>query len=407
MYLCIDMKCFFASVECALRGLNPLTTPLVVADIKKGEGALCLAVSPYLKKKGVKNRCRLLEIHRGFSYIIAKPRMRKYIDYAAKIHAIFLRYVSEDNIHTYSIDESFLEIASYGTIEQQKKIAFRILSEIKEELGLVGACGAGENIFLSKIALDILAKKMDSNYYYLDKNSYYKEIWQISDLTKIWQIGPGISKRLQKLGVRTVKDIAYLKEDVLVKEFGVIGKDLYMHSWGIDDTTIKDIKSYCPINNNFSRSQVLFHEYSKETCLVPLIEMLYLLCVDLHKSDKICRTISIYIGYLEKDSFHKTFSLDYYTNDYFLIKKKLKEVYKTIEEGKIKRIGICFSSLIPKKNGINTLFFEQDSKVDDLYTGIVNIWEKYGKSSLVIGTAVAKESTIFERNKQIGGHNSD
>ncbi len=408
MYFCIDMKCYFASVECAARGLNPLTTPLVVADESKGKGTLCLAISPYLKRIGVKNRCRLYEIPKGIPYIIAKPRMRKYIQIAVAIHRIFLKYVSSEDIHTYSIDEAFLEITNYMKLYKSPYVlALQILKDIKEELGIVAACGAGDNLFLAKVCLDLKAKSEKNNFYYLSLDEFYNSIWNHSNLRDIWQIGRGISKRLNRLGLYSLKDIALSDKDVLIKEFGVIGEDLYEYAWGRDSTTIKEIKAYHPKSKSFSRNQILFRDYQKDEAWIPLLEMLFLLCMDLYKNHLVTNGISYYIGYSNhKKGYHKVIQLYCFTADYFFIKKRMKESYQEVPMGAIRQIGISFFHLAPIEE-MNSLFDHQNDKYISLYHSITKIWEKHGKNQLVLGTALKQESTLYERNKTIGGHNSD
>lgn len=409
MYFCIDMKSFFASVECAVRGLNPLTTPLVVADPERGNGTICLAVSPYLKELGVKNRCRIFEIPKNIKYIEAKPRMRLYIEYATKIHKIFLRYVSSEDIHTYSIDEAFLNIEPYLHLHSSmKELASKILSDIKKELGIVASCGAGDNLFLAKLALDLKAKNQIDNYFYLSQEIFFKDIWYITDLDYIWQIGKGIKKRLNKLGLYSLKDVAYTKKEVLQKEFGVIGLDLYEHAWGIDDTKIADIKAYVPLSKSVSRHQILFRDYSKKEAITPLLEMLYLLCLDLFQKKLMARNVTFYISYSKHtSSYHKTFNLGFFTDDFFTLKSELKKYYVQIKDEPIRVIGISFSDFIDKDLGYNTLFYEENHRYNQLCKTIVDVWQKHGKNKLVLATALLEESTIYERNKQIGGHNSD
>ncbi|MDE6047606.1 MAG: hypothetical protein K2F56_03150, partial [Anaeroplasmataceae bacterium] len=342
MFLCIDMKCFFASVECAERGLNPMTTPLVVADESRGKGALCLAVSPFLKQKGISNRGRLYKIPDKIPYIIAKPRMKKYMDYAVLIHRIFLRYVAAEDIHTYSIDEAFLNVEPYIHLyDGPSEIAYCIMEDIHKELGIIATCGAGDNLYLAKLSLDLLAKKKFPYYHYLSLNEFYKTLWYHQNLKDIWQIGSGLAKRLHKLGAYTLHDIAVMERSILKKEFGVIGEDLYEHAWGKDTTSIADIKACEPLSKSFSRNQVLFRDYTKTEAWTPLIEMLFLLCMDLTSKNMMVRHISFYIGYSKHiDSYHKSFSLDFYTDDYFEIKKELQSEYKKIKSGAIRRIGI-------------------------------------------------------------------
>lgn len=409
MYFCIDMKCFFASVECVERGLNPAKTALVVADESRGKGALCLAVSPYFKAIGATNRSRLYELPPNIPYIIAKPRMQKYIDYAVWIHRIFLNYVSSEDIHTYSIDEAFLDVGPYCSgLKEVMILAEKIVTHIQTEIGIVSACGIGENLYLAKLSLDLKAKHSKRGIYFLSKEKFYKEIWPLTSLEEIWQIGKGIQKRLHLLGLYTLKDVALANPDLLEREFGVIGLDLYEHAWGNDDTTIADIKSYTPKSKSFSRRQILFEDYTKEDAWIPLIEMLYLLCMDLFMKQVGGVRLSISIGFSKgQQVFKKSISLETCNNHYFDLKEKIRVVYQEVPNLPIRKIGLTMSGLVERVLWENTLFFSVDTRVDNLCKAILNIWEKYGKNKLVIGTALLKQSTLYQRNKQIGGHNRD
>ena len=409
MYLCIDMKCFFASVECAERGLNPMNTPLLVADPVRGKGALCLAVSPYLKQLGVKNRCRLYDIPNHIPYITAKPRMKKYIEYAVLIHRIFLRFVEASDIHTYSIDEAFIDVSDYLHLYNGvSDIAFRIMRSIKEELGITSTCGAGENLFLAKISLDLLSKNKYPYFHFLSLEEFYNKVWYHKNLKDIWQIGNGIQKRLHRMGIYTLHDLAMTDVEILKKEFGVIGLDLYDPAWGKDATTIADIKGYEPLSKSFSRNQILMRDYTKKEAWTPLIEMLFVLSIELIAKKIKSRPLSIYIGYSHnQESYHKGTTLYFYTDDYYFLKEELKKLYEPVPKGEIRRIGISFSDFIQKGKEQNTLFFENNVKHERLEKTIQEIWQKHGKNQLVLGTSLCEESTLFERNKQIGGHNSE
>jgi len=403
------MKCFFASVECAERGLNPMNTPLLVADPVRGKGALCLAVSPYLKQLGVKNRCRLYDIPNHIPYITAKPRMKKYIEYAVLIHRIFLRFVEASDIHTYSIDEAFIDVSDYLHLYNGvSDIAFRIMRRIKEELGITSTCGAGENLFLAKISLDLLSKNKYPYFHFLSLEEFYNKVWYHKNLKDIWQIGNGIQKRLHRMGIYTLHDLAMTDVEILKKEFGVIGLDLYEHAWGKDATTIADIKGYEPLSKSFSRNQILMRDYTKKEAWTPLIEMLFVLSIELIAKKIKSRHLSIYIGYSHnQESYHKGTTLYFYTDDYYFLKEELKKLYEPVPKGEIRRIGISFSDFIQKGKEQNTLFFENNVKHERLEKTIQEIWQKHGKNQLVLGTSLCEESTLFERNKQIGGHNSE
>ncbi len=409
MYFCIDMKCFFASVECAERGLDPMKTALVVADASRGKGALCLAISPYLKSLGIPSRTRLYEMPSNISYIVARPRMQKYIDYAVMIHRIFLKYFDSEDIHTYSIDEAFLKIDSYRTLyPDDRELAKQIIEDIHQQLGILAACGIGDNIFLSKLALDLKAKHAKDSIYYLSKDQFYEEVWSMRQLDEIWQIGKGIQRRLHRLGLFTLKDVAFTNPRVLTDEFGVIGLDLYEHAWGNDDTQISDIQAYRPASKSLSRRQILFEDYSKEDVWIPLVEMLYLLCMDLFRQGLGCLHVSFFMCFsASEDGYKKSFTLDTHTNNYFIIKKYLEKYYQQAPRQLYRSLGISVYGLAIQSLWQNTLFFLPDEKYEALCEAILEIWKKYGKNKLVIGTALEKKSTIYQRNQQIGGHNRD
>ena len=223
VYLCIDLKCFCASVECVARGLDPFETDLVVADPSRGNGAICLAISPSLKAKGVKNRCRIFEIPKNIDYITALPRMKLYIKYSADIYGIYLKYVSAEDIVVYSIDECFLDVTSYLKMYKltAKELAKKIIDDVYDTLNICATVGIGTNLFLAKVALDITAKHTSDHMGYLDEEEFKKQIWHHKPITDIWNIGRGIAKRLEKYNCYDLYDVAHMDEKVLYKEFGV------------------------------------------------------------------------------------------------------------------------------------------------------------------------------------------
>ena len=256
--ICIDLKTFFASVECVERNLDPFTTNLVVADPNRGNGTICLAVSPKLKMLGVKNRCRIFEIPSNIDYIIAKPRMSKYIEYSANIYAIYLKYVSKDDIHVYSIDEVFIDVTEYLNIYKMNalQLAKKIIKDIYDTYGITATAGIGTNLYLAKIALDIMSKHTVSNIGWLDEERYKKELWHHKPLTDFWQIGKGIEKRLNKLRIYDMYDLAHYNNTKLYNEFGINAELLIDHSVGRETCTIADIKAYKPKNQSISTNQV-------------------------------------------------------------------------------------------------------------------------------------------------------
>lgn len=222
-YLCIDLKSFYASVECVERGLDPMTTDLVVADPEREKGTICLAVSPSLKAKGVKNRCRVFEIPEGMKYIMAPPRMQKYIDYAAEIYGVYLEFIAPEDIHVYSIDEAFLDVTHYLWLYDMtaKELAIKIMNEVYKKVGVRATCGIGTNLYLCKIALDITAKHSPDFIGFLDEKSYRETMWNHKPLTDFWRIGNGTAERLARYGIYTMGDIAHTPEDILYKWFGI------------------------------------------------------------------------------------------------------------------------------------------------------------------------------------------
>ena len=274
-YLCIDLKTFYASVECVERGLDPFNTNLVVADPDRGKGTICLAVSPKMKMLGVKNRCRVFEIPPNIKYIMATPRMKKYIEYSANIYGIYLKYFSKDDIHVYSIDEAFMDVTNYLKLYKVNAIelAKTIIKDIFKTYGITATAGVGTNMYLAKIALDITAKHSSTNIGYLDEEKYKKELWHHRPLSDFWQVGKGIERRLNKMRIFDMYDIAHTDPKKLYKEFGVNAEYLIDHSFGKESCTIADIKKYKPKTNSITNSQILFEDYSFEKARIVLKEM--------------------------------------------------------------------------------------------------------------------------------------
>ena len=412
MYLCIDMKSFFASVECSLRGLNPMNTPLVVADNSRGDGAIVLAVSPYLKSLGVKNRCRLYEIDKSIKYITALPRMKYYIKYTTKIYEILLSFVAAEDIHVYSIDESFVYIGPYLKYynNSPQEMGIKMMRKINEVLKIHSACGAGTNMFLAKVALDIKAKHTQFGFYQLDEERFVKEMWNYNNLTDIWQIGPGTKRRLNELGMYTLKDVALSDENILSKDMGIIGRELYKRAWGRDDCTMKDIKNYTPSSTSISRTQIMFRDYNKKEAITPLLEMLFLVCLEMNKRNSDCLHISIFIGYSKEyeGSSVKALTLDYRTSSYFELAPIVKTLYEEIVyDLPIRSMGISAGSLAIIKNRQISLFNKNNIKDRVLHAVINDIHIKYGKNAVIPALGLLKESTLIYRNKTIGGHNSE
>ncbi|MDE7430397.1 MAG: DNA repair protein [Lachnospiraceae bacterium] len=419
IYLCIDLKSFYASVECVERGLNPLTTNLVVADPSRKRGTICLAVSPSLKSLGVRNRCRVFEIPDNINYIMAPPRMKLYINYSADIYGIYLKYIAKEDIHVYSIDEAFLDITDYLNLYQMTpvKLAVTIMDDIRDTLGVIATCGIGTNLYLAKIALDITAKHTPNRIGYLDEELYKKTLWHHKPLTDFWRIGPGIAKRLSHLGIFTMEDIALADKDLLYKTLGTDAEYLIDHAWGREPTTIADIKSYKARSNSLSSGQVLMRDYNYEEGLLIVKEMVDLLCLDLVDKGLITNSISLCIGYTRgKDgsmiskSTGGSSHMSVTTNSVKVLTKYFVKLYEntTSREIPIRRVTITFHDVVDEAYEQYDLFtapeeLEKDRKMQQ---AVLNIKHKYGKNLVLKGMNLQNASTTLERNRQIGGHSS-
>ena len=413
-YLCIDLKTFYASVECVERGLDPFNTNLVVADESRGKGTICLAVSPKMKMLGVKNRCRLFEIPPTIKYMIAMPRMKKYIEYSANIYAIYLKYFSKEDIHVYSIDEAFMDATNYLKMYQMNpvELAKTIIKDIHKTYGITATAGIGTNMYLAKIALDITAKHSATNIGYLDEEKYKKELWHHKPLSDFWQIGKGIERRLNKMRVFTMYDVAHTDQKRLYNEFGVNAEYLIDHSWGKESCTIADIKKYKPKTNSITNSQVLFEDYSFEKARLVLKEMVELGSLRLIENNLVTNTVGLYIGY-SKDMIKATGEskkLENYTNGYRELLKAFLEIYdKNTNRGvAIRRIGVSFGNVIETENVQLSLFTDQE-KIDKerkLELAMSSIKHKMGKNTILRGMNLEEGATTILRNKLVGGHNA-
>ena len=414
IYMCIDLKTFYASVECVERGLDPFNTNLVVADSTRGKGTICLAISPKMKMLGVKNRCRIFEIPPTIKYITAMPRMKKYIEYSANIYAIYLKYFSKDDIHVYSIDEAFMDATSYLSFYKLTPIelAKKIINDIYKTYGITATAGIGTNMYLAKIALDITAKHNSNNIGYLDEEKYKKELWHHKPLTDFWQIGRGIDKRLNKMRIFDMYDIAHTEPKRLYKEFGVNAEFLIDHSWGKESCTIADIKAYKPKSNSISNSQILFEDYSYIKARLVLKEMVELGSLRLVENNLVTNTVQLYIGY-SKDLIKATggtIKIENHTNVYSELLTAFLKIYdKTTNKNlPIRRIGINFANVIESGNIQLNLFVDQEkiNRERKLELTISNIKNKMGKNTIIRGMDLQEGATTILRNKLIGGHNS-
>lgn len=282
-YLCIDQKSYYATVECVARGLDPMTSNLVVADPERSKNTICLAVSTHMKAIGVKNRCRVGDIPPNIKYIIAPPRMQLYIECAAAIYKVFLKYLAPEDIYVYSIDEAFLDVTPYLKMYglSTKELAKKIMQDVKDTVGTICTCGIGTNLYLAKVALDLTAKHAQDFIGILDEQSYQETMWDHRPITDFWRISTGTANRLRNHGITTMREITLIDEDYLYKWFGIDAELLIDHAWGRESTTIADIKNYKSKSKSLSSGQVLMRDYKYEEGLLIAKEMMDQLCLDM------------------------------------------------------------------------------------------------------------------------------
>ena len=414
-YICIDLKSFYASVECRERGLDPLTTNLVVADPERTEKTICLAVSPAMRARGVPGRCRVFQIPPVIDYMMAPPRMQLYIDYSADIYAIYLQYISKEDIHVYSIDEAFMDVTDYLPMYRMsaKELSMKIMEDVYAATGITAACGIGTNLYLAKIALDITAKHVEDHIGILDEESYKRTLWSHKPLTDFWRIGSGIAKHLEGAGIYTMEGIAKADEDMLYRMFGIDAELLIDHAWGRETTTIADIKAYRPKENSISSSQVLGCDYDFEGGRLIAKEMADLLCLELVEKGLVTDSISLYVGYsrrLQKKSAHGTITMPVTTSSAKKIMGYTQELFEQIVDrnAPIHRVTLAFNRVVDEMYQQYDLFtdpaeIEREHKIQKT---MLEIKEKFGKNAILKGMNLEKGATTIERNRQIGGHKS-
>ena len=411
IYACIDLKSFYASVECVLRGLNPITTNLVVADSEKTEKTICLAISPSLKSYGLAGRERLYKVmekveeinqeklknlpEKKFSsksynnekvrlnpkcaldFIIAKPRMSLYIKYSTMIYNVYLKHLSSEDIFVYSIDEVFCDITNYLRYQKKSKEEFvtEIILDIMKTTGITATAGIGTNLYLAKVAMDILAKHEKANkdnvrLAYLDEQLYRKKLWDHVPITSFWRIGEGYALKLYENNLYTMGDICIKSlenEELLYDLFGVNAELLIDHAWGYENCTISDIKKYKPKNTSLSRGQVLPFAYDYLKAKIIVMEMMDLLSLDLVRYNLVCNALSLSIGYdtfsngnvITKDYkrkisklSHKVINLDYFTSSSKVLTKKIIELYEEIVDPQllIRRVSLTAINTIHNRD---------------------------------------------------------
>lgn len=411
--LCIDLKSFYASVECVLRNLDPFKTPLVVADQTRGKGGLCLAITPYLKSLGIPSRVRIFDIPKEISgnLIYAKPRMKTYMEYSLKVIQIYLKYVSYDDLYVYSIDEAFLDLTPYKNIYKTSAyhIGKRILDDIYEELGLYAACGVGPNMLMAKLALDIEAKHQKGFIAEWNYDDIPQKLWPISPLSEMWGIGHRMEQNLNQLGIFTIKDLAEFPVERLKKLLGVIGEELWYHAHGIDMSILQQKNRLRKLNKSLGQSQVLFQDYYPPDIYIIMQEMVDEVTRRLRIHKKEAKTIHLSIGYSKTTGggFSRQVTLDYPTHSEYQIFKTCLEIFEQFYENEaIRTIGISLSGLVTTSFKQLSIFENEEMlvKEEKLMHTIDEIKNRFGKNSLNRGSSLEEKSTIRLRNTYVGGH---
>ena len=462
-YLAIDLKSFYASVECRERGLDPLTTKLVVADKSRTSKTICLAVTPALKAYGLSGRSRLFEVEakareikkqtgKELEYITAVPRMALYIKYSAKIYSIYLKYFAPEDIHVYSIDEVFIDATSYLSFYKlsARELAEKVIGDILDETGITATAGIAPNLYLCKIAMDIWAKhiapdKNGARVAELDEMTYRRELWAHKPITDFWRIGNGIARRLEKRFIYTMGDLARASLTTplaLYDEFGIDTEILIDHAWGRESVGMKDIKNYRSGAKSLGSGQVLHCAYTFEKARIVVREMAEALALDLFEKELVTSSVTLYVGYdvetLEKcagdgasdgnASFDGEIVKDYYgrlvpkpahgttgfsgitgeTNLADVIADSVVELYEKIVNPLwlIRRINITANNTKHVTEREPTLFDSEvnSTKEESLQKARLSIIKKYGKNAILKGSDYEEGATARDRNAQIGGH---
>ena len=483
IYAAIDLKSFYASVECVERGLNPLTTNLVVADKSRTEKTICLAVSPSLKSYGISGRPRLFEViqqvkkinaqrikdapeHKfigqsfhneklsdpvvALGYITASPRMKLYMEYSTKIYKVYLRYFAPEDIHVYSIDEVFIDLSGYlKTYEMKaKQLVSKVIQDVLKETGITAAAGIGTNLYLSKIAMDIVAKHVpaDKNgvrIAYLDEMAYRRQLWNHMPITDFWRVGKGYAKKLAAYQIYTMGDIARCSigkekynEELLYKLFGINAELLIDHAWGYEPCTIADIKNYKPEEKSIGSGQVLTCAYSTDKAKIVVLEMAEQISYDLFEKGLTAKQAILTVGYdresLIRTNYKGEVKTDHYgrkipkhahgtenfpnaTASLKIISDTVSKLYDRIIDKKllVRRITLSVGKVHSKQDveyqqldlfTDYTALKKEQEKEKKLQESLLSIKKKYGKNAILRGISYEEGATTIERNEQIGGH---
>lgn len=417
VYMCLDLKSFYASVECADLGVDPFTTPLVVADASRGLGAITLAISPALKALEVKNRCRLFEIPSTIEYIAVKPRMRRYMEVSASIYGVLLEYVAPEDIHVYSIDEYFIDVTPYSRLYKKSyyDLALLFKDKVLARTHIHATVGLGSNLFLAKVALDVLAKHAPQGIGVLNEESFKEKIWYHQPITDIWQIGKGIARRLHKYGVVDLHGITRVPEDRWYKEFGVNAELLIDHAWGRETCTMKEIHAYRPAKHSLSRGQILLRNYSYEECFVPLREMVESLLLELIAEEALTKHISLGVRYADRTVKGTGGSrrLSKYTCSLEILSQAVLDLYKETvhRHQEIRQLSVGFDDLVnraavPWEEDLFSDDSKEEEKSYQVERTVLEIKERFGGNSILRASSLQEEGTMQFRNTLVGGHNA-
>lgn len=408
--ICIDLKSFFAFVECVERKLDPFSTPLIVCNPEQ-KGAITLAVTPYLKNLGIKGRTRVYDLPKNIRYIKAPPRMSLYQKKSKEVIAIYLKYISSDDIHVYSIDECFLDVTDYLKMYNMTdyELAKVILDDIKKSTNLVGTAGIGPNMLLAKVSMDIEAKHTKDNIAKWDYDDIEEKLWSIKPLSKMWGIGCNLEKRLNSINIYSIKELANTDKNKLIKEFGILGGELYYRANGIDLTKISDLNNYKPKEKSISNSQVLFKDYFDFNIDIIIYEIIDTLCRRLRKEKLLCGLVSLGISYSKTygGGFHHSLKLPERTDNQNEIFKTIMYIFNHYyTKSPIRKVSISFGNLSVNDKIQLDIFedYEMIEKRKNIESTIDNLKEKFGPNSILKASSLLSDSTIKERNGLIGGH---
>ena len=431
-FLCIDLKSFYASVECVDRGLDPLATDLVVADASRTNKTICLAVSPSLKAKGVRNRCRVFEIPRHLDYIMAPPRMARYIEASAEIYGVYLDWVSKDDIHVYSIDEVFIDVGPYLRLYDKtpRELGERIRADVVARTRIPATCGLGSNLYLAKVALDITAKHSDDYFGVLDEHSYRETLWNHRPLTDFWRVGRGTQRRLAEMGIHTMGQLALAPVEPLFQTFGIDAEILIDHAWGIEPVQMAHIKAYQPQTHCLATAQVLSRDYDFDEGRVVAREMAEALALQLVEQGRAASGVALSVGYgltqqdrvairSSNDVWYANWPSDGGTHRFVtptssrrIIVDGAMAVYdnNVARDRPVHRLGMTLDGVIDDEAaGTQLDLFADPAALErerKQQLAVSAIKEKFGKNALLRATDLLPEATARERNLQIGGHRS-